>query len=139
MREMIPEANRRIGAVASHDISVPIAKVPAFIDRAGMALARIAPFRVNCFGHLGDGNLHYNVVLPRDLPEEDWVREGERITRTVYDLVDELGGSFSAEHGVGQAKKAWLATYRAGAELDLMKTLKKTLDPANILNPGKLF
>jgi FAD/FMN-containing dehydrogenase len=73
------------------------------------------------------------------LPIAEWQSEGDRITRALYDLVDELGGSFSAEHGVGQAKKAWLATYRSGIELELMKMLKKTLDPANILNPGKIF
>ena len=111
-----------------------------FLVRGDELLAALRPdLELIAFGHVGDGNLHYNVVLPRDLPDEEWQSEGRRITRALYDLVDELGGSFSAEHGVGQAKKDWLALYRAGPELEMMKMLKKTLDPTNILNPGKVF
>jgi FAD/FMN-containing dehydrogenase len=73
------------------------------------------------------------------LRDDEWAAEGTRISRGIYDLVDELGGSFSAEHGVGQAKRAWLREYRGGAEIGLMRQLKKTLDPANILNPGKVI
>ena len=140
LRHSIAEAERQEGKALKHDISVPLSRMQSFLERGDQLLAELRPdLELVAFGHVGDGNLHYNVVLPRDLPEEEWQAEGRRITGALYDLVDELGGSFSAEHGVGQAKKAWLATYRAGTELELMKTLKKTLDPANILNPGKLF
>jgi len=91
------------------------------------------------FGHVGDGNLHYNVSLPHDLTPDEYASDGKRITGAIYDLVAELGGSFSAEHGVGQLKRSYLAEYRSGPEYDLMRTLKKTLDPANILNPGKVM
>ena len=140
MRHSIAEAERHEGKALKHDISVPLSRMEEFLSRGDELLARLRPdLTLIAFGHVGDGNLHYNVVLPRDLPAVEWQSEGDRITRALYDLVDELGGSFSAEHGVGQAKKAWLATYRSGIELELMKMLKKTLDPANILNPGKIF
>jgi FAD/FMN-containing dehydrogenase len=140
LRHSIAEAERQEGKALKHDISVPLSNMQAFLERGDELLASLRPdLELVAFGHVGDGNLHYNVVLPRNLPETEWLAEGKRITGALYDLVDELGGSFSAEHGVGQAKKAWLATYRAGAELELMKLLKKTLDPANILNPGKVF
>ena len=140
LRHSIAEAERQEGKALKHDISVPLSNMQRFLERGDELLAELRPdLELIAFGHVGDGNLHYNVVLPRNLPEEEWQTEGRRITGALYDLVDELGGSFSAEHGVGQAKKAWLAEYRAGTELELMKTLKNTLDPANILNPGKLF
>lgn len=140
LRHSIAEAERHEGKALKHDISVPLSRMQAFLERGDDLLASLRPdLELIAFGHVGDGNLHYNVVLPRDLPEAEWHAESRRITGALYDLVDELGGSFSAEHGVGQAKKDWLATYRAGTEMELMKTLKKSLDPLNILNPGKLF
>ena len=140
LRHSIAEAERQEGKALKHDISVPLSRMQEFLARGDELLAALRPdLELIAFGHVGDGNLHYNVVLPRDLPDEEWQSEGRRITGALYDLVDELGGSFSAEHGVGQAKKEWLALYRAGPELEMMKTLKETLDPANILNPGKVF
>ena len=140
MRHSISEAERQHGKAQKHDISVPLSKMQEFLMRGDELLASLRPgLELIAFGHVGDGNLHYNVVLPHDLPAEERREEGERITHAIYDLVAELGGSFSAEHGVGQAKKAYLAEYRGGVELDVMKAFKKTLDPANILNPGKLF
>jgi FAD/FMN-containing dehydrogenase len=140
LRHSIAEAERQEGKALKHDISVPLSRMQEFLARGDELLAALRPdLELIAFGHVGDGNLHYNVVLPRDLPDEEWQSEGRRITGALYDLVDELGGSFSAEHGVGQAKKEWLALYRAGPELEMMKMLKKTLDPANILNPGKVF
>ncbi|MDH5456604.1 MAG: FAD-binding oxidoreductase, partial [Gammaproteobacteria bacterium] len=140
LRHSIAEAERHDGRSLKHDISVPLSAMQAFLARGDELLASCHPeAKLVAFGHVGDGNLHYNVVLPRDLGAEAWVEEGDRVTRRIYDLVRELGGSFSAEHGVGQAKRAWLAEYRAGPELDLMRQLKKTLDPANILNPGKVI
>ena len=140
LRHSISEAERQEGKALKHDVSVPLSRMQEFLQRGDELLASLRPdLQLVAFGHVGDGNLHYNVVLPRDLPPEDWDAEGERITRAVYDLVSELGGSFSAEHGIGQSKKAWLAEYRAGTEFEVMQMVKKTLDPANILNPGKLF
>jgi FAD/FMN-containing dehydrogenase len=115
-------------------------KMQEFLVRGDQLLDERWPeARLVAFGHVGDGNLHYNVVLPRGLSAEEWTAEGERVTGALYDLVHSLNGSFSAEHGVGQSKKAYLASYRAGPELDLMRSLKKMLDPANILNPGKVI
>ncbi len=140
LRHSVAEAERKEGKALKHDISVPLSRMQEFLQRGDELLATLRPdLQLVAFGHVGDGNLHYNVVLPRDLAEHDWIAEGERITLALYDLVNELGGSFSAEHGVGQAKKRFLPRYRGGAEFDLMKMLKKGLDPANILNPGKIF
>ena len=140
LRHSIAEAERQDGKALKHDISVPLSKMQEFLERGDELLQERWPAaRLVAFGHVGDGNLHYNVVPPGDLSAEDWTDEGERITRALYDLVDSLNGSFSAEHGVGQSKKAYLASYRAGPELDLMRSLKKILDPADILNPGKVI
>ena len=140
LRHSIAEAERQDGKALKHDISVPLSKMQEFLVRGDQLLDERWPeARLVAFGHVGDGNLHYNVVLPRGLSAEEWTAEGERVTGALYDLVHSLNGSFSAEHGVGQSKKACLASYRAGPELDLMRSLKKMLDPANILNPGKVI
>lgn len=140
LRHSISEAERQEGKALKHDVSVPLSKMQEFLQRADKVLATMRPdATLAVFGHVGDGNLHYNVVLPQDLPAAEWLAEGDRITHGIYDLVRECGGSFSAEHGVGRAKRDFLAEYRAGPELDLMRMLKKTLDPANILNPGKVI
>ena len=140
LRHSISEAERQDGRALKHDISVPLSRMQEFLERAEELLENRWPdARLVAFGHVGDGNLHYNVVLPRDLSAEKWAAEGERVTRALYELVQSLNGSFSAEHGVGQSKRAYLAAYRAGPELDLMRSLKKMLDPANILNPGKVI
>ena len=140
LRHSISEAERQDGKALKHDISVPLSRMQEFLERGDELLENRWPdARLVAFGHVGDGNLHYNVVLPRDLSAEKWAAEGERVTRALYELVQSLNGSFSAEHGVGQSKRAYLAAYRAGPELDLMRSLKKMLDPANILNPGKVI
>ncbi len=140
LRHSISEAERQAGKALKHDISVPVSRMQEFLLRGDALLAELRPdATLVAFGHVGDGNLHYNVSLPHDLSPDEYANEGERITGAIYDLVAELGGSFSAEHGVGQLKRAYLAQYRAGPEYDLMRTLKTTLDPANILNPGKVI
>jgi FAD/FMN-containing dehydrogenase len=140
LRHSVAEAERKEGKALKHDISVPLSRMDELLRRGDALLASLRPdLQLVAFGHVGDGNLHYNVVLPRDLPEDEWAAEGERITMALYDLVIELGGSFSAEHGVGQSKKKYLPLYRGGTEFELMKSFKKCLDPANILNPGKIF
>lgn len=140
LRHSISEAERQDGKALKHDISVPLSRMQEFLRRGDVLLKSLrTDLKLVAFGHVGDGNLHYNVVLPRDLSPEAWAAEGQRVSRAVYDLVHELGGSFSAEHGVGQSKRPWLAEYRSDSELELMRKLKKTLDPANILNPGKVI
>jgi FAD/FMN-containing dehydrogenase len=140
LRHSISEAERQAGKALKHDISVPVSRMQEFLLRGDELLQKLRPdATLVAFGHVGDGNLHYNVSLPRDLDPDEYSRDGKKITTAIYDLVAELGGSFSAEHGVGQLKRPYLAEYRSGPEYDLMRMLKKTLDPANILNPGKVI
>jgi FAD/FMN-containing dehydrogenase len=140
LRHSIAEAERQAGRALKHDISVPLSSMQRFLRDGDELLAKGWPgAQLVAFGHIGDGNLHYNVVLPGNLSETEWHTQGEDVSRAIYDLVQACGGSFSAEHGVGQAKRAWLERYRGGPELDLMRKLKKALDPANILNPGKVI
>ena len=139
LRESIPEANRKIGAVSSHDISVPLGAVPEFLARAEPALARVGAFRVNCFGHLGDGNLHWNVFPMPGRTRTEHDNQREAIKRTVHDLVHELGGSVSAEHGIGRLKVGDLERYGDPVGLSMMRTIKTALDPAGILNPGAVL
>ncbi len=139
LRETIPAANRRIGAVVSHDISLPLPALPGFIDRAGAALARIGDFRINCFGHLGDGNLHYNVFPAAGRAKADYAGVAGAVQDCVHDLVHAAGGSFSAEHGIGRAKVADLERYGDPAKLAAMRAIKAALDPAGIMNPGAVL
>ncbi|MFV0358649.1 FAD-binding oxidoreductase [Tropicimonas sp.] len=139
LRESIPEANRRIGAVASHDISVPISAIPDFIVKAGEALARLGDFRINCFGHLGDGNLHYNLFPAAGRGRRDYDPLRAAASRAVYDLVDEFDGSISAEHGIGRLKVAELERYGDPARLAAMRAIKAALDPQGIMNPGAVL
>lgn len=139
IREAIPEANRRIGAVSSHDISLPLSAIAAFIEETGAALSALGPFRVNAFGHLGDGNLHYNVFPPQGGRRQDHEASRDAIKRLVHDRVDALGGSVSAEHGVGRLKVADLERYGDPAKLAAMRAIKQALDPLGILNPGAVL
>ena len=123
-----------------HDISVPVSAMPAFLEQGDALLERLNPeARLVAFGHVGDGNLHHNVVLPRSMDGTQWANEGKRTTGAIYDLVKKFGGSISAEHGIGTMKKARLEQYRSGSEMALMRRLKRTLDPDGILNPGKVI
>jgi len=139
VREAIPEANRRIGAVSSHDISVPLGAVAEFIARAGAALSALGDWRINCFGHLGDGNLHYNVFPQRGRSRADHDGQREAIKRCVHDLVHGLGGSVSAEHGIGRLKVGDLERYGDPGKLAAMRAIKAALDPAGIMNPGAVL
>ena len=140
LRHSIAEAERHDGTGLKHDVSIPIGNMQQFLVRGEALLARLMPeARLLVFGHVGDGNLHYNVTLPRDMTPDAERAAGNLITGSIYDLVAEMGGSFSAEHGVGRSKKSYLEKYRGGAEIDLMRRLKKALDPENTLNPGKVI
>lgn len=139
IRETIPEANRRIGSVSSHDISVPISRIPEFIRRGGQELARLGEFRINCFGHVGDGNLHYNVFPIPGKTRADYETERPRVKDVVHDLTHSLGGSVSAEHGIGRLKVGDLQKYGDPAKLSAMRAIKSALDPAGIMNPGAVI
>ncbi len=139
MREQIPEANRRIGAISSHDVSLPLGEIARFIERAGAALAQLGAFRINCFGHLGDGNLHYNVFPAAGRTRADYANTADEVQRVVHDIIADMGGSFSAEHGVGRAKVADLERYGDPARLAAMRAIKSALDPLGIMNPGVIL
>jgi FAD/FMN-containing dehydrogenase len=139
IRETIPEANRRIGSVSSHDISVPLSEVAGFIETAGRAIAAMGDFRINCFGHLGDGNLHYNVFPAIGRSRADHEDARGAIKQTVHDIVHALSGSVSAEHGIGRVKVADLERYCDPVKLGMMRAVKAALDPAGILNPGAVL
>ncbi len=139
VREMIPVANRAIKPVASHDISLPLSEISEFMEIAGPAILEITPFRINAFGHLGDGNLHYNVFPPEGRNADDFADIAPEITRMVHDLVAEKGGSFSAEHGIGRMKVGELQRYGDPAKLGVMRKIKAALDPLGIMNPGAVL
>ena len=136
---MIPEANRAIGAVASHDVSLPLSEVAGFIADAAVELSGIADLRINCFGHLGDGNLHYNAFPAIGRKRDDYEGVRSRITDTVHGMVVARGGSFSAEHGIGRVKVADLRRWGDPARLAAMRGVKAALDPLGILNPGAVL
>jgi len=140
MRESIPEANRLVGAISSHDISVPIGQIPEFIGEGRKAIQRInAGFRVNCFGHLGDGNLHYNVYPPKGRGKAEFGNLREEVKAVIHDLVHHYNGSFSAEHGVGRLKVGDLQKYGDPGKLVAMRAIKSALDPQGIMNPGVII
>lgn len=139
VRESIPAANKHIGSIVSNDISVPLSVLPEFIKRGIDKLAKIGDFRINCFGHLGDGNLHYNVFAGQGRNRDEYEHLRGKIKQCVHDLVAEYGGSFSAEHGVGRMKVADLARYGDPAGLAAMRAIKAALDPQGIMNPGAVL
>lgn len=136
VRENIPAANRVIGSISSHDISLPLSAIPEFITRGGAALAKIADMRINCFGHLGDGNLHYNVFPPAGQTREAFDHLRGQVKACVHDLVHEMGGSVSAEHGIGRLKVKDLQKYGDPTKVALISAIKSALDPLGIMNPG---
>jgi len=139
LRERIPEANKRIGSVSSHDISLPLSAIPDFVAAAPGAVAEIGAFRINCFGHLGDGNLHYNVFPAAGHAASEHDAQRGAVQRAVHDLVHAMGGSVSAEHGIGRLKVDDLARYGDPAKLAAMRAIKTALDPAGIMNPGAVL
>jgi FAD/FMN-containing dehydrogenase len=139
VREQIPEGNRLIGSVSSHDISIPISAIPDFIRRGKEAIAALGGFRINAFGHLGDGNLHYNIFPPQGQSRADFDHMSGEVKRAIHDLVQEFDGSFSAEHGVGRLKTGDLERYGDPARLAAMRGIKAALDPKGIMNPGAVL
>lgn len=139
LRESIPEANRHIGSISSHDVSLPLGVVPEFIEQGANVIAALGDYRVNCFGHLGDGNLHYNVFPPAGGSRADYEGQQGAIKRAVHDLVHVLDGSVSAEHGIGRLKVEDLERYSDPAKLAAMRAIKTALDPKGIMNPGAVL
>lgn len=140
MRHSISEAQKPEGACMKHDISVPVGSMAEFLRRGGEMLeARWPEARLVAFGHVGDGNLHYNVTQPECADPAAFRVEGESISRAIYQLVRDMGGSISAEHGIGVLKRPWLHEFGDPLDLEMMRALKNALDPGNILNPGKVI
>jgi FAD/FMN-containing dehydrogenase len=140
LRENISEAQRREGPNIKHDISLPVSAIPAFLAECDAALAKAFPeSRLVVFGHLGDGNLHYNLSAPHGVAAATFLANADAANRIVYDLVARFAGSFSAEHGVGQLKREELVRYKSAVEVDLMRSVKAALDPSNLMNPGKVL
>jgi FAD/FMN-containing dehydrogenase len=137
IRETIPEAQFRN---VKHDVSVPVSKVPDFIEQADAALERAFPgVTPYTFGHIGDGNIHYNVGMRDAQATEALMARRAEVNAVVYRTVDALGGSISAEHGLGQLKREEIRAHKDALELELMRALKRTLDPQGLMNPGKVL
>ena len=140
LRENLSEAQKREGPSIKHDVSVPISSIPDFLARATSAVLRVLPgARPVTFGHLGDGNIHFNFSAPAGGAAAPFLAQWDVVQKIVHDIVHEMGGSFSAEHGIGVMKRVDLARYKSPAEIDVMRVLKRALDPKGILNPGKLL
>ncbi len=139
MREEMSWAQKPEGGSIKHDVAVPVAKVPDFIAAADAAVLNAIPgARIVAFGHLGDGNIHYNISQPVGADADAFLARWHEMNDLVHGIVAEMDGTFSAEHGIGQLKRDELARTKAGAEIELMRRLKTVFDPNNILNPGKL-
>jgi FAD/FMN-containing dehydrogenase len=140
LRDHVPEAQTREGASIKHDISVRVSRIPEFIERTGAALlARFPGVRLVTFGHVGDGNLHYNLSVARGGDPKSFLAQEERMHEVVYAQVLDLGGSISAEHGIGRLKQADFLRYKDPVAVDAMRALKRALDPHNLFNPGRLI
>ena len=147
LRESLPEAQKYEGGSIKHDVALPLSRIAEFLERAGEIVERAIPgIQVVAFGHLGDGNIHYNLSQP--IGENGKKTQAERaaflsrwaeMNRLVHDLVHEMGGSISAEHGIGRLKREELVRFKSETEMEMMRGIKHLLDPANIMNPGKIF
>ena len=140
VRESIPLAQSEEGLNIKHDIALPISAIPGFVERMAAQLSQAAPgARVVCFGHLGDGNLHYNLQAPEGESAGSFLAQREEaINALVYDEVQRLAGSISAEHGIGQLKREELARRGSAVGLQMMRAIKHALDPAGLMNPGRV-
>jgi FAD/FMN-containing dehydrogenase len=140
LRENVSEAQKIEGVSIKHDIAVPVSRIAEFIARADAALLAAFPqVRIVCFGHIGDGNLHYNLSRPDAQSNAEFIARTGAVNRIVHDLVHELGGSISAEHGLGQLKREEVLRYKSDTEMEMMRAVKQALDPRGLMNPGKLL
>lgn len=139
-REHIPLAQARLGKNIKHDISLPVTHIETFFQQAEQQLHSHYPgCRIYAFGHLGDGNIHYNVAPPMGVDEHTFLNNEPQINTLIYELVEQYHGSISAEHGIGQLKRLRLQTHKGSVELNLMRSIKQALDPLNLMNPGKVI
>ena len=139
LRYNISDAQRMDGISIKHDISVPVSSMAEFLAQADAALRGAFPgVRIVAFGHIGDGNIHYNASMPDPARNTAFIAQSERVNRIVYDIVHGLGGSISAEHGLGQLKREEIRRYKSALELELMRSIKHVLDPHELINPGKV-
>ena len=140
IRESISEAERAEGASIKHDVSVPVSDMPSFMAKAREAIEKVLPeIRVIAFGHIGDGNVHFNLCQPKGADGKAFLTRWVEFNKIVYDVVMTFNGSISAEHGVGQLKREELQHYKSAEGLDLMRAVKQALDPKGIMNPGKVL
>lgn len=140
MRESMSEAQRPEGGSIKHDVSVPVSSIPEFMAAAETAVLQVIPdARICAFGHMGDGNIHYNISQPVGADKAEFIGRWREVNAVVHELVLSYGGSISAEHGIGQLKRDELAHIRDGIEIDLMRRIKSAFDPAGIMNPGKVI
>jgi FAD/FMN-containing dehydrogenase len=140
LRETIPEAQRGEGGSVKHDVSVTTSELPRFIVEASAAILDIVPDgRIVAYGHLGDGNLHFNVSQPPNANAAQFEALAPAINRAVHDLIAGYSGSFSAEHGIGRLKREELVRYKSAVAVDLMRSIKRAIDPKGIMNPGKVL
>jgi FAD/FMN-containing dehydrogenase len=140
IREILPEVQKPEGGSVKHDVSVPIALIPEFLEQADVAVQKVVPgARPVPFGHAGDGNIHYNISQPVGADKAQFLARWDEVNAAVHGVVTKLGGSISAEHGIGVMKRDLLPGVKDPVALELMRTLKRTLDPSNILNPGKVI
>ncbi|MBA4785714.1 MAG: hydroxyacid dehydrogenase, partial [Rhizobiales bacterium] len=140
MRESMSDAQKPEGGSIKHDVSVPVSSIPAFMEAAEKGvLAAMPGARICAFGHLGDGNIHYNISQPVGADKQAFLERWREINGIVHGIVLSMNGSISAEHGIGQLKRDELARIRPAIEIDLMRRIKRAFDPANIMNPGKVI
>jgi D-lactate dehydrogenase (cytochrome) len=139
LRESMSEAQKFEGGSIKHDVSVPVDKIPAFLTQGIALVEKLVPgVRPVPFGHIGDGNIHFNFSVPKDGDNKAFLARWDDVSRAVHDLVRDFHGSISAEHGLGVMKRDEILRFKSETEMDVMRTLKRTLDPKNILNPGKV-
>ena len=140
IRELIPSANRRKGSICSNDISVPVEKIPEFITKLDRSISSFSKdILVNCFGHVGDGNLHYNIFPSSADNRKGLETKRSQLLNIVNNLVNKYSGSISAEHGIGRMKVSELNKFEDPGKLYMMKLIKSVVDPKNLLNPGVIF
>ncbi|MCP5381509.1 MAG: FAD-binding oxidoreductase [Kordiimonadaceae bacterium] len=140
LREFMSEAQKFEGGSIKHDIAVPVSKIPEFLRQAIEAVMQAMPgVRPVPFGHIGDGNIHFNLSQPVDMDKQDYLIKWPDLNRIVHDIVTKLGGSISAEHGIGTLKVGELEHYKPEIDLKIMRDIKKTIDPKNIMNPGRII
>ncbi|HEY8887667.1 MAG TPA: FAD-linked oxidase C-terminal domain-containing protein, partial [Gallionella sp.] len=141
LRKHISEAQKCEGISIKHDVSVPVSRIAEFISRANAELQQAFPgIRIVSFGHMGDGNIHYNISMPDAAQNKTFLKQQEgAVNKLVYAAVGELNGSISAEHGLGQLKRDAIREYKDPLEMELMRTIKQALDPHGLMNPGKVL